>query len=83
MLIITGKVDVICTLIREKTNHTATSIKGLGSYEKVERVLLYSVVAADEVSGLVSAIKKIDERAFINILKTEQLNGKFYQRRRD
>jgi uncharacterized membrane-anchored protein YitT (DUF2179 family) len=83
MLIITGKVDEICTLIREKTNHTATSIKGLGSYEKVERVLLYSVVAADEVSGLVSAIKKIDERAFINILKTEQLNGKFYQRRRD
>jgi uncharacterized membrane-anchored protein YitT (DUF2179 family) len=83
MLIITGKADEICTLIRDKTNHTATSLKGLGSYEKVERVLLYSVVAADEVSGLVSAIKKADEKAFINILKTEQLNGKFYQRRKD
>jgi uncharacterized membrane-anchored protein YitT (DUF2179 family) len=83
LLIITGKPDEVCALIRERTNHTATSFKGLGSYEKAERVLLYSVVAANEVSGLVQAIKKIDEKAFLNILKTEQLNGKFYQRRRD
>lgn len=83
LLIITGKPEEIFTLIREKTNHAATSFKGLGSYEKVERVLLYSVVAANEVSGLIGAIKKIDEKAFINVLKTEQLNGRFYQRRKD
>jgi uncharacterized membrane-anchored protein YitT (DUF2179 family) len=59
LLIITGKPEEIYTLIREKTNHAATSFKGLGSYEKVERVLLYSVVAANEVSGLIGAIKKI------------------------
>jgi uncharacterized membrane-anchored protein YitT (DUF2179 family) len=83
LLIITGKPDEIYTLIREKTNHAATLFKGVGSYEKVERMLLYSVVAANEVSGLMAAIKKIDEKAFVNVLKTEQLNGRFYQRRRD
>jgi uncharacterized membrane-anchored protein YitT (DUF2179 family) len=83
LLIITGKPDEVYTLIREKTNHAATLFKGMGSYEKVERVLLYSVVAANEVPGLMTAIKGIDEKSFVNVLKTEQLNGRFYQRRRD
>jgi uncharacterized membrane-anchored protein YitT (DUF2179 family) len=83
LLIITGKPDEVYTLIREKTNHAATLFKGIGSYEKAERMLLYSVVAANEVAGLVAAIKKIDDNAFVNIIKTEQLNGRFYQRRRD
>jgi uncharacterized membrane-anchored protein YitT (DUF2179 family) len=83
LLIITGKPGELGELIRERTNHAATSFRGLGSYEKTERVLLYSVVAATEVSGLMGAIKKIDPQAFINVLKTEQLNGQFYQRRRD
>jgi uncharacterized membrane-anchored protein YitT (DUF2179 family) len=83
LLIITGKSEEIYALIREKTNHAATSFRGLGNYEKVERVLLYSVVAANEVPGLVAGIKKIDENAFVNVLKTEQLNGRFYQRPKD
>jgi uncharacterized membrane-anchored protein YitT (DUF2179 family) len=83
LLIITGKSEEIYALIRERTNHAATSFKGLGSYEKVERVLLYSVVAANEVPGLVAGIKKIDENAFVNVLRTEQINGRFYQRPKD
>jgi uncharacterized membrane-anchored protein YitT (DUF2179 family) len=83
LLIITGKSEEIYALIREKTNHAATSFRGVGSYEKVERVLLYSVVAANEVPGLVAGIKKIDGNAFVNVLKTEQLNGRFYQRPKD
>jgi uncharacterized membrane-anchored protein YitT (DUF2179 family) len=83
LLIITAKSDEIYALIREKTNHAATSFRGTGSYEKAERVLLYSVVAANEVPGLMAGIKKIDENAFINVLRTEQLNGRFYQRPKD
>jgi uncharacterized membrane-anchored protein YitT (DUF2179 family) len=83
LMIITGKPDEVYTLIRDKTNHAATLFKGQGSYEKVERVMLYSVVAADEVSGLITAIKKIDAKAFVNVLKTEHLNGHFFQRKKD
>jgi uncharacterized membrane-anchored protein YitT (DUF2179 family) len=83
LLIITGQPEEICALIRDRTHHTATTFKGVGSYEKVERVMLYSVVSANEVSLLMAAIKKIDERAFVNVLRTEQINGKFFQRRRD
>ncbi|MDR1970536.1 MAG: YitT family protein [Treponema sp.] len=83
LLIITGKPEEIYALIREKTGHGATSFIGLGHYQKVQRVLLYSVVSANEVACLMAGIKKIDEKAFVNVLKTEQINGQFYQRSKD
>ncbi|MDR2160416.1 MAG: YitT family protein [Treponema sp.] len=83
MLIITGKSREVYELIRDRTHHDATSFTGIGHYRMTERVMLYSVVSAGEVNGLVTEIKKIDPDAFINVLKTEQLNGRFYQRPKD
>jgi uncharacterized membrane-anchored protein YitT (DUF2179 family) len=83
LLIITNKPDEIYSLIREKTNHGATSFEGIGKYEKKGRVLLYSVVSANEVTELIKGIKEIDTNAFINVIKTELLNGRFYQRPKD
>ncbi|MDR2485746.1 MAG: YitT family protein [Treponema sp.] len=83
LLIITNNPEAIYTLIREKTNHGATSFKGFGYYEKKDRVLLYSVVSADEVSDLIIGIHRIDPAAFINVIKTEQINGLFFHRRKD
>jgi uncharacterized membrane-anchored protein YitT (DUF2179 family) len=83
LLIITGKPDEIYTLIKAQTNHGATAFRGIGYYEKAERTMLYSVVSANEVPSLVNAIKKIDDSAFINVLKTEQINGRFYRPPKD
>ena len=80
LLIITNKPDQIYALIREKTNHGATSFEGVGEYEKKGRMLLYSVVSANEVTVLINGIREIDSDAFVNVLKTELLNGRFYQR---
>jgi len=80
LLIITNKPDLIFSVINEKTHHGATCFEGFGSYEKKGRTLLYSVVTASQVNTLISAIKKIDDGAFINVLKTDRLNGKFFQK---
>jgi uncharacterized membrane-anchored protein YitT (DUF2179 family) len=80
LLIITNKPDEIYALIRAKTNHGATSFEGQGEYEKKGRVLLYSVVSANQVTGLINGIKEIDSNSFVNVIKTELLNGRFYQR---
>ena len=80
LLIITNKPDVIFSVINEKTHHGATCFEGFGSYEKKSRTLLYSVVTASQVKALIPAIRQIDEGAFINVLKTDQLNGRFYQK---
>jgi uncharacterized membrane-anchored protein YitT (DUF2179 family) len=83
LLIITDKSEDIYVLIRDKTHHDATSFSGVGRYQKQERILLYSVVAATEVPLLVTEIKKIDPCAFINILRTESLTGKFFRKPKD
>ena len=83
LLIITNRPDEIYEVIHERTNHGATSFDGFGYYEKKKRVLIYSVVTASEVKDLLPAIKQIDPAAFVNVVKTEQLNGRFYQRPRD
>jgi len=83
LLIITSSPDEVYNLINEKTHHGATSLEGFGYYEKKKRVLLYSVVTANQIKELIPAIRKIDPVSFINILKTEQINGRFYQRPKD
>ena len=83
LLIITSKPDEVYQLIHERTNHGATSFDGFGYYEKKQRVLLYSVVTANQVKELIPLIRQIDPVSFINVIKTEQINGRFFQRPRD
>jgi uncharacterized membrane-anchored protein YitT (DUF2179 family) len=83
LLIITNKPDEICAAISEMTHHGATVFDGFGSYEKKKRALVYSVVTASEVNNLLPALKKIDGESFTNVLRTEHLNGRFYQRPKD
>ncbi|MDR0289352.1 MAG: YitT family protein [Treponema sp.] len=83
LLIITRHPDEVYAVIREKTNHAATSIAGKGLYDMQDRCLLYSVVYSNEVTPLINAIRVVDPDAFINVLKTEQINGKFFKKPKD
>ena len=83
MLIITNRPKEVFTIINEMTHHGATSFTGTGLYNMEERVLLYSVVYANEVTDLVNAIRLTDPSAFINIIKTEIINGRFFRKPKD
>jgi len=83
LFIITNRPDEVYAVINKMTHHGATSFEGHGVYEKKERIMLYSIVTAPEVKKLIPAIRKVDGEAFINVLKTEQLNGKFFQQPKD
>jgi uncharacterized membrane-anchored protein YitT (DUF2179 family) len=83
LLIITKYPNEVYDLIREKTNHAATALTGKGLYNMQERTILYSVVYSDEVTSLINAIRGIDPDAFINVLKTEQINGRFFKKPKD
>ncbi len=78
--IITEKPDEVYEQIRITTNHDATLFKGTGLYQNKERNMLYSVVSSDEISRVISKIKQIDENAFVNIVKSNQVQGNFYRR---
>lgn len=80
MLIITDKPQELFDLINTETHHGATLFKGEGFYRQKERNMIYCVVAGDEVKKLTALIRQVDENAFINILHTAQMSGRFYRR---
>ncbi|MBO5414315.1 MAG: YitT family protein [Bacilli bacterium] len=80
MLIITKEPNKVYKLIKDITNHSGTLFKGKGFYGDKDVNMVYSIVDADEVSLIVKELKKIDESAFVNILRTESIEGTFYKR---
>lgn len=80
LFIVTNKPAQICSSISEITHHGATVMEGIGFYQKKERVIVYSVVSRSEIEQVVRSVHEIDQNAFINVLKTEQIAGRFYQR---
>lgn len=81
--IITDHAEEIYQMIAEVTNHDATLFKGVGCYKRQERQMLYSIVSSDELKLVCARIKAIDPKAFVNIQRTEMLNGRFYQKPTD
>ena len=78
LFIISDKSNEIYHAIREMTNHDATLFKGVGCYEEKERTLIYSVINSEAKRELIPLIRSIDEHAFINIVKTQELDGRFH-----
>ncbi len=83
LLIITEKPDELYELIKSMTNHDATKFTGVGCYKNSTKTMLYAVVSTDELGKLVKALKICDENAFINVLKTKELYGRFFTRVKD
>lgn len=83
LLIVTKKPDEVYEAIKELTNHDATLIKGQGCYMKRECDILYSVVGRDEVRKVLNRVRETDPAAFVNMIRTESLSGRFYQRPND
>lgn len=79
LLIITSQPDAVYGKIKVLTHHDATHFKGIGCYQGVERDMLYSVVSSDEVNIVINAIRETDPKAFINVMKTEMIDGRFYK----
>lgn len=76
--LISDKSDEVYHAIREMTNHDATLFKGIGCYEGKEKTLIYSVINSEAKRELLPLIRSIDEHAFINVVKTEELDGRFH-----
>ena len=81
LMIISDMPEAVYDKISILTHHDATLFRGEGYYEDgAVRNLIYSVVSSDEVNNVVKEIREVDPHAFINVLKTEQLAGRFYRK---
>ncbi len=80
LFVVTNKAKEVCEVIFDISNHGATVMDSEGSYEGQARQMVYSVVSSAESKKVVDAVKKTDPGAFINVVRTEQLQGKFYHK---
>jgi outer membrane receptor for ferrienterochelin and colicins len=78
--IITKEPYQIYEEIFKLTNHTATRFEGTGCYTDEKTSMIYSVVSTEEAKFLVKKVHEIDPKAFVNIIKTDYINGRFYQK---
>ena len=58
-------------------------MSGEGFYEGRERSVVYSVVSKEESSKVIKGIRQVDEKAFINAVKTEELTGRFKYKQKE
>ena len=83
LFVVTNRPDMVAEVISHLSHHGATVIDAEGSYEHKDRKIVYSVVASDESKSIIHAVKVADPHAFINVVKTQQVSGRFYQRPTD
>lgn len=83
ILVVSKKAEAIYNRIKIETHHGATVMQGRGLYNGEEQEIMYSVISHDQVKDVVEHIHEIDPKAFINILKTDQVEGRFYRQPND
>ena len=79
LFVVTNKPREVCEAIYNISNHGATIIEGEGSFEHCERNVVYSVISGAESGRVIRVVKEADPDAFVNVLKTERVLGRFYQ----
>ena len=78
LLVVTTKPQEVADAIYANCHHGATILEGEGSYEHTEKKVVYSVVSAAQSRQAVNVVKEVDPQAFVNVIRTEQIAGRFY-----
>lgn len=79
VFIITSNPDDVIEEIHNTTHHGVTRLEGIGTYYGKPRTMLYTVLDSSAVKGLVLRIRELDHTSFVNVTKTEYVEGRFYQ----
>lgn len=77
IFIITDKPTLVSKALIKETGHSSTIIEGVGSYTKNEKSMIYTVVTQPEVRKVTSVVKKYDNLAFVNVLRSNEVQGNF------
>lgn len=83
LFIISSHAADVYTHIKDATHHGATLFRGTGLYNGEEREMIYSVISGDQVKTVTRLVHAVDPKAFVNILKTDQVAGNFYRQPHD
>lgn len=79
MQITTKKANEVMDKYITKYRHGISCVEAVGGYSKEKMNLLHTVVSSYEVQDIVELMKEVDDKVIINVFKTENFYGGFYQ----
>lgn len=79
MLVITDKGKDVNTAINKTLQRGTTNWNAEGGYTKNEKTVLYCVIMKGELKEFKRLVKKADSKAFITIVSTQSVIGRFHQ----
>ncbi|MFP7297856.1 YitT family protein [Neobacillus niacini] len=74
-MIVSDRNDDIAKKIMEEMDRGVTVLKGYGSFTKIEREVLYCVVAKNEIVRLKNLITSVDPHAFVSVTVVHDVHG--------
>ena len=77
--IFTKKPQEVLAVYLEHFQHGITAIHAQGGYSREDTSLLIAIISSYELSEAVDVLKEADPDIIINVTKSEQFIGKFYQ----
>jgi len=77
--ITTRKAQEVMDTYVHTCRHGISCVQAVGGYSHQEMNLLHTVISSYEESDIVALIRSVDPNAIINVLRTENFYGGFYQ----
>lgn len=79
LLIVTEKGEEVSKFITHEMHRGTTMWEGSGGYTHNEKTILLCVIMKGELHQLKKLVKKVDPNAFISIISTQNVIGRFHQ----
>lgn len=78
VFIVTDHPDDVINSLQHCVRHGITEMKVIGAYQGEPRTLIYTVISSPELKRVLKALKETDPQAFVNVIRTERVTGRFY-----
>lgn len=75
VFIISDEGEALAEEIRNKLNRSVTFLQGMGSYKKLEKLVIYIVINSNEVVQLKNIVESVDKNAFTAINDVVEARG--------
>lgn len=77
--ITTTQAEAVIKAYVKQYRHGISCVDAVGGYSHKKMYLLHTVVSSYEVNDIVHLMREVDEHVIVNMLKTENFYGGFYQ----
>lgn len=81
--ILTANPEDVVDAYVDYCRHGITCVQGYGGFSHKKIYILHTVVSSYEVNDIVDILKQSDQRVIVNVMRTEQFYGNFYQKPMD